>query len=320
MRIAAWIGGAVLGLAVLGYGAYRLSPWPSALFYRYLMNRGGEALSQALERHVPKGVAAVLDQSYGAERLDVFYPAGTEKPLSTIVWVHGGGFFSGSKDQVANYLRILAAKGFTVVGVDYSLAPGSRYPTPVRQVNAALRYLMENARRLRVDPARLVLAGDSAGAQIAAQVANIASAPSYAKAVGIEPAIRREQLRAVLLYCGVYDLGMSKPEGPFAHFLTTVVWSYGGHANDISSLEGFSVLRHVTAGFPPAFVSAGNGDPLLPQSRALAEALAKQGVRVDTLFFADDRSPALPHEYQFNLDTEAGREALERSLKFLASA
>ena len=68
-----------------------------------------------------------------------------------------------------------------------------------------------------------------------------------------------------------------------------------------------NVLPHVTADFPPAFLSAGNADPLLPQSEALDAA----GVPVETLFFAADRTPGLGHEYQFDLDTEAGREALE---------
>jgi hypothetical protein len=50
----------------------------------------------------------------------------------------------------------------------------------------------------------------------------------------------------------------------------------------------------------------------------MAAAVAKQGVHVDGLFYPRDYKPALPHEYQFNLDTAAGKAALERSLQFLA--
>jgi acetyl esterase len=77
------------------------------------------------------------------------------------------------------------------------------------------------------------------------------------------------------------------------------------------------VANYVTGAFPPAFVSAGNADPLLSQSLEMAKVLKAAGVRVDTLFFPDDHEPPLPHEYQFNLDTEAGQLALERSLAFL---
>jgi acetyl esterase len=319
-----WTFGVVASLAVAGYAALRLSPWPSALFYRVFMDRGGEALKLALERHVPAGVASVLDQQYDARDadavLDVYYPSQSSGPLPAIVWVHGGGFFSGNKGQVANYLKILAAKGYTTVSVGYSLGPSRNYPTPVRQANAALAYLTQNAERLRIDPQRLFLAGDSAGAQIAAQLANIVSVPSYAAASGIVPSITRAQLRGVILHCGVYDLSLAKLEGVFGHFMQTAIWSYSG-VRDVraaTKLNEFSVARYVTPEFPPAFISAGNADRLLAHSRALAEALVRQGVQVDALFFPNDYRPTLPHEYQFNLDTDAGREALERAVRFLA--
>jgi acetyl esterase/lipase len=238
-----------------------------------------------------------------------------------VVWVHGGGFFAGSKGQVANYLRILASRGFTTVGVEYSIAPGATYPTPVRQASAALGYLVHNAKRLRVDARRLFLAGDSAGAQIAAQVANAISVPSYAKALGVTPAVSRSQLRGVVLYCGPYEAGLSKGEGLYGHFVGTSVWAYSGVRDPEKRRLNpeFSVGRFVTPAFPPAFISAGNADPLLPHSRLLAERLAKRGVKVDTLFFPDDQRPPQPHEYQFNLDADAGRIALERSVAFLSA-
>ena len=100
-----------------------------------------------------------------------------------------------------------------------------------------------------------------------------------------------------------------------------MLWSYSG-SRDYATNQGFalaSILHYVTPKFPPTFISAGNGDPLLPHSVAMADALAKEGVRVDRLFFAQEHTPTLPHEYQFNLDTDAGQLALARSLGFLSS-
>ncbi|HVY55321.1 MAG TPA: alpha/beta hydrolase, partial [Thermodesulfobacteriota bacterium] len=309
-----------------GYAAFKLSPWPAALIIRRTFDTEGEHVSHALEKHLPSGVSEFLDQRYDetdGESLDVFYPSdieGSGKALTTIVWVHGGGWIAGSKDEVANYLRILAGKGFTVAGVDYSLAPARAYPTPVRQVLSALAYLGKNAERLHVDTSRIVLAGDSAGAQIAAQTANVISVPSYAEALGLKPTIDRSQLRGLILYCGPYDIRHAGNVGSFGAFVKTVLWSYSGtkdYMNDPRFALG-SVIKFVTPDFPPTFISAGNGDPLMPQSRAFADVLANHGVRVDSLFFPDDYSPALPHEYQYNLDTDAGRLALERSVKFLS--
>jgi acetyl esterase len=311
-------------LAVQGCAATKVSPWPSALFYRVLMDQDGERVNLALERHVPPGVTALIDQRYDADDadavLDVYHPSQQSGALPTIVWIHGGGFVAGNKGQVANYVKILAARGYTTVSVGYSLGPSSNYPTPVLQVNEALAYLVQNAERLRIDPARIFLAGDSAGAQIAAQLANTISVPSHASALGIVPSISRAQLRGVILHCGIYDLALPSVRGPYGHFMDTATWAYSGRRDGLQAehQSQFSVARFVTADFPPAFISAGNGDPLLPHSHALAQALAKHGVPVDALFFPNDRKPVLPHEYQFNLDHDAGREALERSMKFLS--
>ena len=310
--VAAWIGGVAIAIAIAAYAALELSPWPAAFVYRWFMNHGGEALSQAMQKHVPAGIASRLDERYDPDDADAW-------PLPTIVWVHGGGFLAGHKGLVAPYLKILAARGYTTVALGYSLAPARQYPTPVRQANAALAYLEENAERLHVDPERFFLAGDSAGAQVAAQLANVISVPSYARTVGISPSIRRRQLRGVILHCGMYDLGLARFDGPFGHLMRTIVWSYSGRKEfgDEARPPELSIPRFVTAEFPPAFISAGNADPLLAHSKALADALAARGVQLDTLFFPEDYRPKLPHEYQFNLDSGAGREALEHTVRFL---
>jgi acetyl esterase/lipase len=173
-----------------------------------------------------------------------------------------------------------------------------------------------------VDASRIVLAGDSAGSQIAAQLATVISVPDYARIVGVAPAITRSQLSGVLLYCGAYDMAAADFDGPFRSFLNTVLWSYSGH-RDFKLNPEFapaSVVNYVDANFPSTFISAGNDDPLEPQSKELASTLAKHGVHVDALFFPRGYAPALPHEYQFSLDTDAGRTALTRSVAFLRAS
>jgi hypothetical protein len=81
-----------------------------------------------------------------------------------------------------------------------------------------------------------------------------------------------------------------------------------------------SITPHVTGTFPRSFISSGNGDPLVHQAIALADRLRTLGVDVDALFFPDELRPALPHEYQFNLDTMQGLEAMTRMVAFLEAA
>ncbi|MBE9112083.1 alpha/beta hydrolase [Nodosilinea sp. LEGE 07298] len=306
------------------YAAFRLSPWPSALLIRQAFDAEAEQVSEALEPYLPEGVVAVLDQRYAPGHdayLDVYFPASLSEGerLPTVVWSHGGAYISGDKDQIGNYAQVLAGQGFTVVSVNYSIAPGAKFPTPIRQVNQALGYLVENSDRLRVDPNRIFLAGDSAGSHISAQLAVAITEPAYAQQLGLTPAVAPNQIAGMLLYCGPYNVRSVNLSGPLGQFMTTVLWAYSGDRN-FAENDYFALANlndHVTADFPPTFMSAGNADPLLPHSVSLADQLEQLGVPVETLFFPSDHEPGLGHEYQFVLDSEAGQLALERSVQFM---
>ena len=316
----------IILLTTFTFLAFRLSPWPSALLIRYSFNKTALSTNSELQKHVPQGVSEILNIQYDIKdadsKLDIYYPSEVKesnRQLPVIVWIHGGALISGSKEQVANYCKILASKGFVVAAIDYSTAPENKYPKPLIQTNAALAYLKANAAGLHIDPERFILAGDSGGAHIAAQMGNITADSSYSKLLGITPSINKKELTGLILYCGPYDIENVDLKSGFGDFLRTVLWSYSGK-KDFSKDPFFktaSIINYVNADYPPSFISAGNGDPLLAQSQAFAEKLSGLNVMTDTLFFQSDLKPALPHEYQFNLDTEAGQLALERSVLFL---
>lgn len=314
-----------LGAATFALNASLLvTPRYAALMLRRAFAEGGERTARGLEAHSPEGVDSLTDERYGDEPemlLDVHRPRSAPGALPALVWVHGGGFVGGSKEELAGYFTLIASHGYAVVAPSYSLAPEHRYPTPVRQVTAALRHLEENAERLGIDPARLALGGDSAGAQIAAQIAALVTAPGYADAVGVRPTIAPAALRGLVLACGPYDLGLAgKAATPAGHrFLHTVLWAYSGKRRflDDPTFAMVSVPDHVTSAFPPALITVGNADPLREHSELLAERLQGSGVELETVFFPDDHEPPLGHEYQFDLDSEAGRLFLERVVAFL---
>ncbi|MBW4583017.1 MAG: alpha/beta hydrolase [Tildeniella nuda ZEHNDER 1965/U140] len=327
-----WVRWLLVGLLLLGLAAYlgvQLSPYPKALLIRYGFDKGAVEIAQKLEKHVPPGVTAILNEPYRSHDndalLDVFYPQALQSSaqvLPTIVWIHGGAWISGNKSHVANYLKILASHGYTAVGVGYSIAPEHQYPTPLIQINDALNHLQQQAKRLHIDPNRFVLAGDSAGAQMASQMAAIVTNPAYASTLGIRPALQPSQLKATLLNCGAYDPKSVNYNGSFGSFLQTVMWSYSGTKAFLTdpNFQSFAVINYVTKNFPPSFITAGNADPLAPQSIALAQKLTQAGVRTDTLFYPNDHTPPLEHEYQFNLDLADGQQALKRILAFLQTA
>jgi len=303
----------------------RVSPRPMAFVIRRQFARGGALTQAELDRHAPTGIARFPDERYGdgpAACLDVYVAETAQaagERLPVVIWIHGGGWIGGNKTEIAGYMKLLAARGFAAVAINYSLAPAARYPTPVRQAMVALRFVADNAARFSIDPTRVFLGGDSAGAQIAAQVAALVTNPAYVRAVGVAPTIDPARLRGVVLCCGPYDPALADDAAPFHGFLTTILWSYSGTHDwrDNRVFSNIAVADHLTADFPPAFITVGNADPLAEHSKRLAAALTAHGVEVDALFFPDAHRPPLAHEYQFRLDGPDAQAAFARLVTFL---
>lgn len=324
-RTAVVAAGVVIALVAAIWFAFRASPWPGVWLIRTVFDAGARDALEKQRRHLPDGVDALLDARYepadADAKVDVHRPATADRPLPALLWIHGGAWVSGRKEDMAHWARIIAARGYVVAAIDYTLAPDAYFPVQLGQAAAALRWLDREAERLRVDRSRLFVGGDSAGAQLAAQLATVVRSPQYAKRLGIASPIAPQRLVGVVLHCGAYDLRQLKLDGALGGLIRTVLWSYSG-TRDFADDPRFalaSVIDHVTPAFPPAFVSGGNADPLTPQSKALVARLTAMGVPVDALFFADDHAPPLGHEYQFDLDRAAGREAFERMVAFLGA-
>ncbi len=303
-----------------------VDPSEAVLFLQRDMDKNSVTTSKALEKHVPAGIESVLDEQYRPDDkdafLDVYYPSKVKDALPTVVWIHGGAFISGDKIDIRNYAKILASYNYTAVSVGYSLAPKHRYPTPLFQVNDALAYLDKNALRLHIDSNRYFLSGDSAGAHIAAQLGAITTNPSYAEEMKIKPALAPQQVKGMVLTCGVYNANLPDYSGPAGKFLNPVTEAYIGKKDflDTEAFKTLSVLNYVTKDFPQSFITVGNGDPLKEQTFEFNDKLASLGVKTVTLFYEQDHKPPLPHEYHFNLDIADGQNALAQIVAFLSSS
>lgn len=323
--------GGLVALMVIGLLiSLAISPKPGVFAIRTVFRDNDKAITTALAKHTPDDVTSFTNEVYRLDdpdaKLDVHIPDSaieSGQQLPTVVWTHGGAWVAGDKGEWAPYYMVLASHGYTVVGINYSLGPEQTYPTALHQLNDALGYIQDNAERLHIDPENIVLAGDSAGSQISSQFATMVTSPDYAAQVGIEPTITPEQLKGVILYCGIYDfVSYFDGTGLIGWGAHVSIWAYTGNKatsfDKNPALAEMSSLDHVTADFPPVFISGGNADPLTPsQSKALATKLDGLGVPVTPLFYPDDHVPGLPHEYQFNLDNADGQKALDESVAFL---
>lgn len=303
------------------------TPWPSAMLIRSVFEQGGTSTMAEMNRHLrPGGVDARLnvatDVAGGSGTgFDVFTPSGNHTPLPTVVWVHGGAWISGSKENVDPYLRMITQHGYTTIGLDYTVGPEGTYPLAIHQLNDSLAYIVAHAAELNVDPDQIVIAGDSAGGQLASQLDVLITNPEYAKLMSMTPAIQPHQLVGTVLNCGVYELSsMADLDGIFQWGLKIALWAYTGtkdwSSNDAGST--MSTIRYVTPDFPPTYISGGNGDPLTwLESIPMSQKLDAMRVPMTTVFWPTDTEPKLPHEYQFHLDLPEARTALADTIAFL---
>jgi len=141
------------------------------------MSEAGETYSTECLAGYEAAVAATrakLDLAYGPhadQRLDVFLPPQGSGPWPTVIFWHGGGWTNGGKEWCGFMAPVLAAAGVALVAPSYRLLPGVPYPEPMRDAAAAVRWLMDHAHELELAPEGWVLAGHSAGGQLAALLA-----------------------------------------------------------------------------------------------------------------------------------------------------
>jgi acetyl esterase/lipase len=334
-RLRLWLIAVPAGLvtiALLAFIAFQVSPWPSGLLVRMVFTKNNQTMLAKLEKHTTATpITTLANQAYkpGDKNalLDVYIPQAAEQngqALPVVIWTHGGAWVSGDKSDDEPYFKLMASHGLVVVSLNYSLAPEKTYPTQLRELNNAHAYILANAARFHIDPQKIFLAGDSAGSQLSSQMAALITSPQYAREVGIQPVLAPAQLSGVILFCGIYKMqGLTEADPKLPKIINwgddQVVWAFSGSPDKTGPLiHQMSPYYHVTSSFPPAFISGGNGDPLTNgQSKPLAEQLAALHVPVTTLFYPADHQPSLPHEYQFDLDTSDGQNALNQMIQFI---
>lgn len=228
----------------------------------------------------PEDVAAITNRTVpgpdGEIPVRIYTPSG-EGPFPVVVFYHGGGWVIGTLETVDRPCRALAnAAGAVVVSVDYRLAPEHRYPAAFDDCYAATVWVAEHAAELNIDPARLCVAGDSAGGNLAAAVALAARDRTG-------PAIA-----AQLLAYPVVDFDFTTPsyeDNKEGYLLTRGAmqwfWAHYLGAREIGADPYLCPGRAADlSGLPPAYVATCELDPLRDEGEAYARRLTAAGVPV----------------------------------------
>ena len=237
--------------------------------------------------------------------LDIYRPTFSKPPWPVVFYVHGGGFRILSKDTHWIMGLAFARQGYLVVNINYRLAPRHPFPAALEDAAAALAWTQRRARDYGGDLDRLVLAGESAGANL---VASLAVAASYRRD---EPAARvvwdaNVRARAVFCACGI--LQVTEPER-FLKKKQLPPWVYDRitepneaylRGDTVPSLvnELADPLRVLEKGrapdrpLPPFFAPCGTRDPLLDDTRRLKTALDALGVPCEARYYEGE-----PHAF-----------------------
>ena len=260
----------------------------------------------------------VYPSSYGENTLDLYLPKGqSDFSLPVILWVHGGAYVGGDKSDARYYCTALAARGYAVISMNYARAPEARYPTPITQMQEVYAWLCTFEKKYSLDLSRMFLAGDSAGAHSAATFALIQTNPDYAAKLFLKSVVPAGHIRGLLLYCGPYDVQMLDDiPGFFGFMISRAGWAYFGSRHWVTDFGELATIRyHLTADYPPVFITDTNAASFKPQGQALAEALTRANIPVKSYFPPDVEETT--HEYQFLMDTLSGAQCYEKTLAFL---
>jgi acetyl esterase len=230
-------------------------------------------------------VGAVTEETVpaadGAIPVRVYAPAGASRAL--IVYYHGGGWVIGSLDEFDALARQLTDRtGATVVSVDYRLAPEHRYPVAAEDAWAALQWADARRGELAGPDVPLIVAGDSAGGNLAAIVAQRAKAENG-------PAVSLQVLVYPVTDADLDNASYSDPANQLMLTRDGMIWFWDHYAPDPAARENADASPLQAAdlsGLPPAVVLTAEHDVLRDEGEAYAEKLRAAGVPVQHQRFA----------------------------------
>jgi len=245
----------------------------------------------------------------------IFRPAMASSPLPAILHMHGGGYVFGAPEgDAAKHLGMVAELDCVIVSVDYRLAPETRFPGPLEDCYAALKFLHEHAAELGVDRTRIAVSGDSAGGGLAAALALLARDRGEVKLVFQH-----------LIYPMLDDRTcVGDLPNPYAgEFLWTRHHNIFGWVSLLGAAPGSDGVSPYAAaaraqdlsGLPPAYISVGALDLFLEEDTTYARRLLRAGVAVELHVY-----PGAYHGFDFVKGAAVSDRARQDSLSSLRHA
>ncbi len=217
----------------------------------------------------------MIDGPFGEIPIRVYTPEG-EGPFPVLLYLHGGGWVVGTLDDYDAVCTILCAdSGYLVVSVDYQLSPEARFPVAIEEGYATLEWLADQSDAMNVDPDRIVVGGDSAGANMATVIAMMArdrKGPSIQFQLLICPATNLKDTNT--LSYKQFGFGIWVPEELMKWYTSY----YLENLADIGNPYVSPLLASNLSDLPPSFIVIAEFDILRDEAEAYGKRLQEAGV------------------------------------------
>jgi len=226
--------------------------------------------------------------------------------LPVVIYVHGGGWTEGDKEQMDVWCRMIAARGYAVFDVNYRLAPEFKFPAAADDVMGAVIWVRDHAPEYNGDPDRIGISGGSAGSHLAA-LATTAVSDAHFRPTGHEQQSAVGIIKAAVLFFGVYDF-----EKPGLIRLTSIPRDFLGDPK--AARENYRVaspIKYSCGGVPPTMLIVGRLDPIYSQTRRYYESLLSHGAPVELKVY-----PFETHGFDIWMSSPDARDAFERMMAF----
>ena len=225
------------------------------------------------EYQVFPNLTYVVASNYEA-KLDIYKRRDATGPQPTLIFIHGGGWVQGSKEQSQLSLMPWLEMGWNVVNVEYRLGRVALAPAAVEDCLCALRYVATQAKTYDIDTSRLVLSGESAGGHLALTTGMIPESAGLDRQC---PGAPLPKVAAIIDWYGITDV-VDLLDGPNRKAYA-VQW-LASLPNREEIARRVSPLTYVRAGLPPVLAIQGDADPTVPYQHSvrLTEALSKVNV------------------------------------------
>lgn len=198
-----------------------------------------------------------------SNRLDVYVPTSGEQARPVLMWFHGGGWRSGSKDSVSGQLLPYLRMGWTVVNVEYRLTRVALAPAAVIDCRCALYWVFANAAKIKADVSKIVVSGTSAGGHLALMTGMAPAGSELDKSCAD---VRVGNVAAIVNFYGITDLGQLLSGADEKAY--SVAWiGDGPERKEVAELV--SPMRYVRRGLPPVLTIHGDNDPTVPYRQAV---------------------------------------------------